>query len=155
MIIAIATPEEYRLLPELVPEHILKESQVVLTGVGAMNVIRALDKLDRKYTIINVGYAGSNVLEVGKAYQVSTSCLYHPIADYGEPNVSLSLLDDKQTAYPCYTSSDFVTNTDIKQVAIFDMELAIIAAMGFERVYSIKKISDNLSLKEYEEGVKK
>lgn len=53
----------------------------------------------------------------------------------------------------CYTSNDFVLNTDIKEPCVFDMELAYIMALGFKRVKSIKIVSDNLSIKEYEQNI--
>ena len=55
---------------------------------------------------------------------------------------------------PCYTSNDFVLETKIKDPVVFDMELAYILALGFEEVESIKIVSDNLSLKEYETNIK-
>ena len=44
--------------------------------------------------------------------------------------------------------------TNIKEPCVFDMELAYILALGFKRVESIKIVSDNLSLKQYEEEIK-
>ena len=52
----------------------------------------------------------------------------------------------------CLTSCDFVLKTEIKEPVVFDMELAFILAMGFRSVKSIKIVSDNLSLKQYEES---
>ena len=37
------------------------------------------------------------------------------------------------------------------QDCVFDMELAYIAALGFEQLYSLKIVSDNLSLHDYRE----
>ena len=53
--------------------------------------------------------------------------------------------------YPCYTSNDFVTSTTIKEDCVFDMELAYIAAMGFQHLHALKIVSDNLSLHTYRE----
>lgn len=50
---------------------------------------------------------------------------------------------------PCYTSLDFVTaNMVDTNPCVFDMELALICAMGFE-VDSIKVVSDNLNYKQF------
>ena len=50
----------------------------------------------------------------------------------------------------CYTSNDFVLQTTLQQPVVFDMELNTICALGFD-VVSYKIVSDNLSLKQYEE----
>jgi hypothetical protein len=68
--------------------------------------------------------------------------------EYDEPTYTLS------GYVPCYTSNDFVLQTNIKEPVVFDMELAYILALGFKNVESIKIVSDNLSLKEYEEQIK-
>ena len=52
----------------------------------------------------------------------------------------------------CYTSTDFVTKTNIKESCVFDMELAFICAM-FDKVKAIKVISDNLDLHTYEKCI--
>lgn len=54
-------------------------------------------------------------------------------------------------AYPCYTATDFVEQTKILEPALFDMELAAIAGMGFNKVMSIKKVSDTLNYQQYKE----
>ena len=50
----------------------------------------------------------------------------------------------------CYSNTDFVLQSDYRD-CVFDMELAYIAALGFENLYSIKIVSDNLSLHTYRE----
>jgi len=91
---------------------------------------------------------GSNYIPVGTEVRVGTSQLYHPNVDYDEPVFSLD------GDVPCYTSNDFVLHTEIDEPVVFDMELAYILAMGFKNVESIKVVSDNLSLTEYEMMIK-
>ena len=48
---------------------------------------------------------------------------------------------------------EFVEEYKLTDPVVFDMELAYILALGFKKVESIKIVSDNLSLKEYEENI--
>jgi hypothetical protein len=141
--IVVATEEEYKLAQQRFNDKIIK------TGVGALNVINKLKDLDRNAPIINFGYVGSNNIKVGTEMQIAKSKLYHPNVEYKEQEYKL-----ESTGTTCYTSNDFVLNTDIKEPVVFDMELAYIMALGFKNVKSIKIVSDNLSLKEYEEEIK-
>ena len=75
--------------------------------------------------------------------------LYHPNVEYQELTYILG------GNVKCYTSNDFILKTNIKEPCVFDMELAYICALGFKNVESIKIVSDNLSLKEYDEKVGK
>lgn len=139
MLAVVAMPEEVKLLAN---EY---KNNYIVTGVGAINVINALRNVSKETPIFNVGYAGSNNIPVGKRVRIGVSKLYHP-------NVSISekeyVLDGD---IPCYTSNDFVLETEIKESCVFDMELAFIMALGFKNVISEKVVSDNLSLKEFKE----
>ena len=118
---------------------------IIITGVGPLNVIKTLHTLDRNTPILNIGYTGSNKLPVGTKVEVGYSRLYHPNVDFLEPTYRLGESD-----ITCYSSNDFVLQTDIEEPAVFDMELAYILALGFTNVRSIKIVSDNLDIKEYE-----
>lgn len=142
--IVVATEEEKRLAQKEFPFD-----NIVVTGVGGLNVIKRLQYYSRETPIINYGYAGSNSLPIGTKVTVGRCRLYHPSVEYREPIYTLGGNVD------CYTSNDFVTSTEIKDPAVFDMELAYILALGFLNVQSIKIISDNLSLEQYEEEIKK
>ena len=80
---------------------------------------------------------------------VATECEYKVAqrrwtnVDYTEPIFNIG------GSACCMTSNDFVLSTSIKEPVVFDMELAYILAMGFKSVKSIKVVSDNLNLKEY------
>ena len=108
---------------------------VIVTGVGAINIIQALSELPREAAILNIGFAGSaNVT-------------------YPEPTLMLKPFDDglwpiAQEKAICYSNCDFVLQSDYKD-CVFDMELAFIASLGFESVSALKIVSDNLSLHDY------
>lgn len=150
MIITIAEPQELKLIEEITGGRSWS-GRIIITGVGIMNTINALKNVGRSSTILNLGYAGSNTLEKGKAYQVSASFTHHSLANFREEPVWLEQYFMDCNAYPCYTATDFVTKTEIKEPALFDMELAAIASMGFNKVMSIKKVSDTLNYNEFKE----
>ena len=141
-IVAIATREELKLVDELG----FGGYPIILTGVGGVNVITALKDLPKDTEIINVGYCGSNNIEIGTKVEVGDIWTYHPSVEFCERYKCLS-----KSRYSCFTSTDFVTKTDIKEPCVFDMELAFICALGF-KVRAYKFVSDNLSLKEYEKN---
>ena len=127
----------------------LSDAQLIYTGVGAINVIRALQGLDREAELINIGYAGSSNFEIGTWVEVSEVRLNHPNVTYPEPALPLAIGYwplAKQAI--CYSNCDFVLQSDYKD-CVFDMELAFIAALGFKHLHSLKYVSDNLSLHSY------
>ena len=141
-IVAVATREELKLVDELG----LGGYPIILTGVGGVNVITALKDLPKDTEIINVGYCGSNNIEIGTKVEIGDVWTYHPSVQFCERYQCLS-----KSKYSCFTSTDFVTKTNIKEPCVFDMELAFICALGF-KVRAYKFVSDNLSLKEYEKN---
>lgn len=147
--VVVATDEEFNLASEMFPKY-----KIIKTGVGALNVYSKLRRVPRWFHIINWGFAGSNSLRKGFTYQVSKCSLYHPNVEYEEPDVYKLITTSNVDGVHCYTSNDFVTHTDIKEPCLFDMELAYICGMGFKRVSSVKVVSDNLNLQEYEDEVK-
>lgn len=144
-IVVVATDEEYKLARKR-----FKGKYIIKTGVGGINVVRRLKRLPKWLKIINFGYVGSNNIPVGTEIKVGECRLYHPNVIYNEVEYML----DKESTIKCFTSCDFVLKTDIKKPCVFDMELAFIMALGFKNVESIKIVSDNLSLKDYEESLK-
>ena len=145
MVVVIATPNEIELVKKLGYEN----EPIIITGVGGVNVIKALKHLPKDTKILNIGYAGSNKLPVGFIANIGYSRLYHENVDFDETIINLN---EDDINFDCYTSTDFVTKTKIDGACVFDMELAFICAM-FDNVKSIKVVSDNLSLKEYEKSV--
>ena len=130
----------------------LSDAELLFTGVGAINIIRTLQNIDRDAEIYNIGYAGSANFDIGTWVEVTEVRLNHPNVTYPEPelkNLSPVLPPQKGVKRAiCYTNTDFVLASDYKD-CIFDMELAFIAALGFQKLHSLKFVSDNLSLHAY------
>jgi hypothetical protein len=174
--IILAEEGERSLIPE-VEQSLgcsLQEWEVIITGVGAINVIRSLSPLDRDAELLNIGHAGSANFEIGTLIEVTEVRLNHPCVTYPEPVLKLSPITNHQspitnhqlpitnhqspiinhksplTQSPCYSNCDFVLQSDYRD-CVFDMELAFIAALGFRTLHSIKHVSDNLSLHTYRE----
>ena len=127
----------------------LSDATLIYTGVGAINIIRSLQHLDRDAELFNIGYAGSANFDLGTWVEVTEVRLNHPNVTYPEPELiveSLKLKEAKQAV--CYTNCDFVLASDYTD-CVFDMELAFIAALGFTNLHSLKYVSDNLSLHAY------
>ena len=121
--------------------------EVIVTGIGALNVMSSLADVNRDVPLINVGYAGSNTIPKGETVRVGAVRLYHPCVEYNEPEYTLD------GSVPCYTSTDFVTETDMTEPCLFDMELAFILAMGFSDVIAEKVVSDNLCMDEHRDMI--
>ena len=160
--IILAEEGERSLIPE-VEQSLgcsLQEWEVIITGVGAINVIRSLSPLDRDAELLNIGHAGSANFEIGTLVEVTEVRLNHPCVTYPEPVLKLSPITNhksqitnhksQMTQSPCYSNCDFVLQSDYRD-CVFDMELAFIAALGFRTLHSIKHVSDNLSLHTYRE----
>ena len=136
----------------------LGDTEILFTGVGAINIIRSLQHLDREAEVYNIGYAGSANFDLGSWVEVTEVRLNHPNVTYPEPELKLSALRDADVSvsrYPekravCYSNCDFVLASDYTD-CVFDMELAFIAALGFKHLHSLKYVSDNLSLHAYHE----
>lgn len=129
----------------------LSDAELLFTGVGAINIIRSLQHLDREAELYNIGYAGSANFDLGTWVAVTEVRLNHPNVTYPEPELKISGLPSpishvKQAV--CFSNCDFVLQSDYKD-CVFDMELAFIAALGFKNLHSLKYVSDNLSLHAY------
>lgn len=127
----------------------LRDAELVYTGVGAINVIRSLQHLDRDAELYNIGYAGSANFDLGTWVEVTEVRLNHPNVTYPEPELRLPVTGYGLQAI-CFTGTDFVLASEYKD-CVFDMELAFIAALGFKHLHSFKYVSDNLSLHAYHE----
>lgn len=147
-IVVVATPEEYELA-----KRRFKHKKIIQTGVGPLNVIHSLRKIPKWVRIINFGYAGSNNIPIGTEVSVGFSAGYHTNVQYLEPAYVMDDNQDGENDVWCYTSNDFVLEASkTTATCLFDMELAYIMALGFKHVRSIKIVSDNLSLEQYEEN---
>ena len=145
---------EKKLIGQYLREECLADWQVVVSGVGAANVIRTLRELPRDAEILNVGYAGSSNFPIGSLVAVSEVRLNHPNCTYPEPAMPLDIVPEewlrRKPDYCAidYSGADFVLASDYKDCT-FDMELAYMAAFGFKKLYALKIVSDNLSLHDY------
>lgn len=129
----------------------LSDATLVYTGVGAINIIRSLQDLDREAEVYNIGYAGSANFDLDSWIEVTEVRLNHPNVTYPEPELKLEpigLSHQQVKQAVCYSNCDFVLASDYKD-CVFDMELAFIAALGFKHLHSLKHVSDNLSLHAY------
>lgn len=157
-LVLIAEEGERQLIEKYLPET---DWEVLVTGVGALNIIRALQELPRDTQLLNIGYCGSANFEVGSTVVVTEARLNHPNVTYPEPVLMLEDVSEKIVCAGmesqheplkavCYSNTDFVLQSDYKD-CVFDMELAYIVAQGFQHVSAIKIVSDNLSLHAYHE----
>lgn len=137
--------------------------ELVITDVSRNGITSALVNLNCKYNInykdyiaINIGMVGSNNLKVGEVVMATKSFGYHfNLTSFGDPlyhalnsPFNLEKVDGIKNV-TCYTSDGFVLKTDIKEDAIFDMELNAIVNFPFKKYYSIKVVSDSLNNNEY------
>lgn len=145
-LIVIAEEQERKLAEQYLPKM-----PVLVTGVGALNILRSLRDIPLDTEIFNIGYAGSANFEVGTIVEVEEARLNHPNVQYEEPKYKLRQTNTEvRVKTVCYTGVDFVLQSDYKD-CVFDMELAFICGMGFEKVHALKYVSDNLSLHQYRE----
>ncbi len=141
IVILAAEEAEYNKCREIFPEM-----ECIRTGVGAGNVIKACCNLPKGTRIINIGYAGSNNIEIGTVSLVSDSYRYtdgtYKFDDHANP---LHLSDE---GLPCYTGNSFFTESDKTAPTLYDMELNYIASFSphLELVAAVKIVSDNLSV---------
>jgi len=149
-LILIAEEGERNLIQKYFPST---DWPVLVTGVGGVNIVRALRDIPKDTHVLNIGYAGSADFEIGTLVEVSQVFTNHPNCRFEEPVLKIEPISDglfpiaDKTAV-CYTNSDFVLQSDYTN-CVFDMELAYIAAMGFAKTSALKLVSDNLSLHAY------
>ena len=145
--LVIAEEGERELISKYLPDS---NWPVIVTGVGAINIIRSLQNVPRDAELLNIGYAGSANFDIGTLVEVTEVRLNHPNVTYPEPTLLLTPVTEQQSTKKaiCYSNCDFVLASDYKD-CVFDMELAFIAALGFKSVSALKIVSDNLSLHAY------
>ena len=135
---------------------------ILITGIGkqktAIGLTKYLCENDKPDLIINLGYAGSVNCKIGSYVSINKS--YNLEWDIqGEQKYSMDDLGgqdlitiEELEKLPCYSAESFVNSTDIKENVVFDMELhsvSLLADLYNIPLISIKKISDNLSIKDY------
>ena len=154
---------------EQIEKNLWKKENIslLISGIGkqrtAISLTQYLCENKNVDLIINIGYAGSTDIPVGKWVNISKSYNHeweipgeekYSFIDYGNKN--LKQVNNKDIdVVECYSAESFVTKTDLTGHIAFDMELHSIAVIGDMYnipVMSIKKISDNLSLNDYYEN---
>ena len=120
-------------------------AKVIITGVGAKNVIKTLKNLNigQDDKVYNVGYCGAYGLPVGNVAIIGIAKLL-PESEFNKP-IWLEL----ESVVTCYTANEFVKKAD--KVGCYDMELYYIASF-FPQVQSIKIVSDSLDYEEYKKA---
>ncbi len=142
---------------------------LLISGIGkqrtAIYLTKYLCENKKPSKIINIGYAGSTDIEIGKWVNITRSYNYeweipgeekYSMLDLGNQRLC-TLENNKIEKVECYSAECFVTDTDIEEHIAFDMELHSIAILCDEYdipLYSIKKISDNLNLEHFYENIK-
>lgn len=150
MLVVIAEEGERKLAEQYFPGQ-----EILVTGVGALNIMRSLREVALETPIVNIGYVGSSNYKIGSLVEIGEVKLCHPNVSYEEPRIHLQGglakefgIEVAHTDVPIFTNVDFVLQSKEKD-CVFDMELAFICGMGFTNVRAIKIVSDNLSLHEY------
>ena len=141
-----------------------ENKRFLITGIGkqltAINLTKYLCENSKPDLIINIGYAGSTDIPIGKWVNISRVYNYDwdipgeekYVMNVGGSQQLTSIDNGTIERVECYSSESFVTETEIKEHVAFDMELhsiALICDMNNISLLSIKKISDNLSLGDY------
>ena len=151
-------------------ENTESNKRLLITGIGkqltAINLTQYLEKNSKPDLIINIGYAGSTDIQIGKWVNISKAYNYEWNIPGEEKYVmlaggsqNLELLDNSDIEkVECYTSESFVTESDIKEHVAFDMELhsiSLICDLNNIPLLALKKISDNLSFGDYYNNLSK
>lgn len=137
---------------------------LLITGIGkqltAINLTKYLCENTKPDVVVNIGYAGSTDIEVGKWVNITKAYNYeweipgeekYTMLAGGSQQLQL-IENDEIEKRECYSSESFVTNTNIKESVAFDMELhsiSLVCDLYKISLISLKKISDNLSLDKY------
>lgn len=134
--------------------------EVILLGVGPRNAMETLLELKLPRYANNLmlfGFAGSNTLPMDTEVFVTESYLHQFHGSYDDKPCILrrpEIEGAPEIGVPCYSSSDFVVETKVKEPAIFDMELAFLT-LFHPNITSWRIVSDNLNLQEFEDYYKK
>lgn len=147
-----------------------ENKRLLITGVGkqltAINLTQYLSNNSKPDLIINIGFAGSTDIPIGKWVNISRVYNYEWEIPGEEKYVMLAggsqklevLENSNIEQVECYSSESFVTETELEEHVAFDMELhsiSLICDLYEIPLLSLKKISDNLSLGDYYENLNK
>ena len=145
------------------------EKRLLITGIGkqltAINLTKYLCENENPDLIINIGYAGSTDIPIGKWVNISKVYNYEweipgeekYIMNAGGSQNLVEINNKEIEKVECYSSECFVTETTIDEHVAFDMELhsiSLICDLNNIPLTSLKKITDNLSLDNYYDNLK-
>lgn len=140
----IVAEREELALPKAQEAMQTEKRKPIVVGVGMVNAIYSLSHLPKDSDILNVGYCGSNDLEVGTEVQIK-DCRTLEQGQNNEPTFTLG-----RKGASCYTAHTFIEDsTTIPDGCVVDMELAAICAMDFAKVEAVKYVSDNMDYNDY------
>lgn len=166
----IAEKLEMKLINKNLYENKNENKRLLITGIGkqltAINLTQYLSNNSKPDLIINIGFAGSTDIPIGKWVNISRVYNYEWEIPGEEKYVMLAggsqklevLKNSNIEQVECYSSESFVTETDLEEHVAFDMELhsiSLICDLYEIPLLSLKKISDNLSLGDYYENLNK
>lgn len=130
---------------------------LVICGIGLSNVVKNLSHRDfGGATIINVGYVGSPLYNVGDVVQCSVvKRLFEPQKVKNlNYTYSLPVLVSEMPKTTLLTADDFVEDTEVSiKDCVVDMEGYYIASM-FPNMHIVKVVSDNLSMKAFDDNTR-
>lgn len=177
ILIICAMPKEAKFIAEKLNMKQLKDNlykskniTLLISGIGkqrtAISLTEYLCQNIKPDKIINIGYAGSTDIEIGKWVNITKSYNYeweipgeekYSMLDFGNQNLQ-TLQNNNIKKVDCYSAECFVTSTNIEEHVAFDMELHSIAILCDKYsipLYALKKISDNLNLENFYENINK
>lgn len=149
MKIFVATEEEKN---ALIPDKYKRDT--IITGVGIINTLKVVQGnlyVLRNEKIVNVGYAGSHDIKPGTIWMIAENQMYQE-SEVKQGYRVLKTVKDVPIQR-CLTASDFLSNTNRKDKFLVDMELA--AYSNINNLYSIKVVSDNLDMEDYDKALQK
>lgn len=148
-----------------------KNTTLLIAGIGkqltAINLIKYLENCAEEQKpdlIINLGYVGSTNTKIGTWVNVIKSYNYEwnipgeqkNTIDGFDADIIKTITNCEIQKLPCYSAESFVTQTDIKEDVVFDMELHsiyMICCLYNIELLSLKKVSDNLNLDDYYKNI--
>ena len=138
-----------------------KNTTLLIAGIGkqltAINLIKYLENCAEEQKpdlIINLGYVGSTNTKIGTWVNVIKTYNYEwnipgeqkNTIDGFDADIIKTITNCEIQKLPCYSAESFVTQTDIKEDVVFDMELHsiyMICCLYNIELLSLKKVSDN------------
>lgn len=107
-----------------------------IIGIGAEHI----PDISPEDTIVNAGYCGGYRIRPGTAIEPSRTVSL----DTGVTETMHRHFEGECASFPCFTSGEFVTAPAYPWPAVYDMELAKLAAIPCKDLVCLKIVSDSL-----------